>query len=39
MFRPDVIAVGSGFGGAISAARLAQDGLRVFVPERGPWWG
>lgn len=36
---PDVIVVGSGFGGAITAARLAQRGLRVLVLERGPWWG
>jgi cholesterol oxidase len=36
---PDVIIVGSGFGGAVSAARLAERGLRVLVLERGPWWG
>lgn len=36
---PDVIVIGSGFGGSISAARLAQRGLRVLVLERGPWWG
>jgi cholesterol oxidase len=36
---PDVIVVGSGFGGAVSAARLAQRGFRVLILERGPWWG
>ena len=35
----DVIIVGSGFGGAVTAARMAQRGLRVLVLERGPWWG
>jgi cholesterol oxidase len=39
MSSPDVIVVGSGFGGAITAARLAQRGLRVLILERGPWWG
>jgi cholesterol oxidase len=36
---PDVIVIGSGFGGAVTAARLAQRGLRVLILERGPWWG
>lgn len=35
----DVIVVGSGFGGAVCAARLAERGMRVLVVERGPWWG
>ncbi|MBF6357702.1 GMC family oxidoreductase [Nocardia higoensis] len=35
----DIVVVGSGFGGAIVAARLAQAGARVLVIERGPWWG
>jgi cholesterol oxidase len=35
----DAIIVGSGFGGAVTAARLASAGLRVLVIERGPWWG
>lgn len=37
--RFDVIVVGSGFGGAVMAARLAERGLQVLVLERGPWWG
>lgn len=36
---PDVIVIGSGFGGSITAARLAQRGSRVLILERGPWWG
>src|SRR5262245_5235274 len=39
MSTPDVIVVGSGFGGSVTAARLSQRGLRVLVLERGPWWG
>jgi cholesterol oxidase len=35
----DVIVVGSGFGGSVCAARLAEKGMRVLVLERGPWWG
>ncbi len=35
----DVIVVGSGFGGSVCAARLAERGMRVLVLERGPWWG
>jgi cholesterol oxidase len=35
MSRPDAIVVGSGFGGAVSACRLAESGRRVLVLERG----
>lgn len=35
----DAIVVGSGFGGSVTAARLAERGMRVLVVERGPWWG
>jgi cholesterol oxidase len=34
----DVIVIGSGFGGAITAARLAGNGYRVLVLERGRRW-
>jgi cholesterol oxidase len=34
----DVIVIGSGFGGAITARRLAEKGMRVLVLERGRRW-
>jgi cholesterol oxidase len=32
----DVVIIGSGFGGSISANRLALAGLKVLVLKRGP---
>ncbi len=36
--RFDAIVIGSGFGGAIAACRLAEKGMRVLVLERGRRW-
>ena len=37
-FDVDVLVVGSGFGGSVSALRLSEKGYRVAVLERGPRW-
>ncbi|HEY3956702.1 MAG TPA: GMC family oxidoreductase [Streptosporangiaceae bacterium] len=37
--RTDVLVIGSGFGGAITAYHLAAGGARVVILERGPWLG
>lgn len=36
--RYDAVVVGSGFGGAVTACRLAEHGYRVLVLERGRRW-
>lgn len=36
--RTEAVVIGSGFGGSVTAARLAEAGVRVTVLERGPWW-
>jgi enediyne biosynthesis protein E9 len=35
--RTDILIVGSGFGGAITAYHLAAGGAKVVILERGPW--
>lgn len=37
-FDFDAIVIGSGFGGAVSACRLAEQGMKVLVLERGRRW-
>ncbi|WP_143850941.1 GMC oxidoreductase [Brucella thiophenivorans] len=34
----ETIVIGSGFGGSITASRLAEAGAKVTLFERGPWW-
>ncbi len=34
----DVVVIGSGFGGAITACRLAEGGYKVLILERGRRW-
>ncbi len=34
----DVVVIGSGFGGSVVSARLAEAGVNVVLLERGPWW-
>jgi cholesterol oxidase len=38
MNKFDVIIIGSGFGGAVTACRLAESGAKVLVLERGRRW-
>ena len=37
-FHADVIVIGSGFGGSVSALRLCEKGYKVLVIERGKRW-
>jgi len=34
----DAIVIGSGFGGAITACRLAEKGMKILILERGRRW-
>ena len=34
----DYIIIGSGFGGSVSALRLAEKGYKVLVVEKGKWY-
>lgn len=38
-YDPDVVVIGSGFGGAVTAYRLAAAGYKVLILERGHRWG
>ena len=35
--RTDIVVIGSGFGGAITAYHLSAGGGKVVILERGPW--
>ena len=35
--KPDIVVVGSGFGGSVMASRLTEGGKSVILLERGPW--
>lgn len=37
MIKTDILVIGSGFGGAVCAARLVDAGKKVSLLERGPW--
>ena len=34
----DYVVIGSGFGGSVSALRLAEKGYKVIVIEKGKWF-
>lgn len=35
--KTEVVVIGSGFGGAVAASRLVEQGIAVIMLERGPW--
>lgn len=37
-YDTDFVVIGSGFGGSVSALRLAEQGYRVVVLEQGRHW-
>lgn len=37
MAKTEVIVIGSGFGGAVCASKMAEAGIAVTLIERGPW--
>ena len=38
MYDYDYVIIGSGFGGSVSALRLAEKGYKVLVIEKGKWY-